>query len=358
MYFVITWKPDNIDTIDSWKLAMVLSKGYERILIGSDYDIGRVLTQKGKGNLFYDEMRPFGTFLIKFDDDHSEGKWRNALLHLKEAQKVTLAQKIGCILDSKSPVIQCEEQAQAILQEKYDTGDPICQYVAIRIWYGYWRIRECRDPYKVDTYFARMENIVRPFYREEIMLKEDRRVLPEDPIFRWPAVKASCDNRMMICNQRLKGADNYIVADDSLIPLKLYYTDSLIKWNLCIIQCKVCGKFFLGKSLHCKYCGETCRKAAQLMNRETRKGNKANKDIDQLCRNEYQYWYNRIRKAKGSTAWSEGELYDLESAFITFKDQKVLMRQKHKTQEISSQELVSWFLTQRDVIDAIMKKQY
>ena len=354
---MITWKPDNIYTIGSWKLAMVLSKGYERILIGSDYDIDRVLSKKAKGNLFYDETRTFGSFLTKFDDDRLVGKWRNAILYLKEAQGITFPQELASIFAFKSPVVQLEEKAQSILQEKFNTGDPICQYVAIRIWYGYWRIRECRDSYAKNAYFECVENLVRPFYREEIILKEDRRILPEDPIFRWPTVMKPCDNRLIICNQRLKGTDNYIVADDSLIPLKLYYTDSLIKWNLCIIQCKMCGKFFLGKSLHCKYCGESCRKAAQIMRQETRKNNGANKDIEQLCRNEYQYWYNKIRKAKASTAWTEGDLYDLESAFIKFKEQKVIMRQKHKSQRITSQELVKWFLSQRNVVDSIMDKR-
>lgn len=353
---MITWKPDNTYAIGSWKLAMVLSKGYERILIGSDYDIDRVLSRKENGNIFYDETRPFGTFLIKFDDDRLTGKWRNAMLCLKEAQRITFPQELASIFESKSPVVQLEEKAQAILQEKFDTGDPICQYVAIRIWYGYWNIRECRDQYKKDAYFTRIENLVRPFYREEIMLREDRRILPDDPIFRWPAVKESCDNRLMICNQRLKGTDNYIVADDSLIPLKLYYTDSLIKWNLCFIQCKICGKFFLGKSLHCKYCCDSCRMAAEIINREKRMGKEENRIIEKLCRNEYAYWDNRIRKAKKSTVWTEDELYDLDSAFIKFKDQKVMMRKKYKAEEITFQELYSWFLDQRDIIDAIMKQ--
>ena len=353
---MITWKPENVATVDTWMLAMVLSKGYERILIGTDYEIKEVLSKKKTVQLFYDKIRPFGTFLIEFDDDRLNGKWRNALLCLKEAQRVSTLEEVLHILDPKSPVVQLEEKAQVILQEKFNTGDPVCQYVAIRIWNGYWRIRESSDPYKKDAYFECMENLVRPFYREEIILKEDRRILPEDPIFRWPAVKEPCDNRMVICNERLKGTDNYILADDSLIPLKLYYTDSLTKWHLCIIQCKICGKFFLGKSLHCKYCGESCRKVAELINREKRMDKESNKIVEKLCRNEYAYWDNRIRKARRSTVWTEDELYDMESAFIKFKDQKVMMRKKYKAEEITFQELHSWFLAQRDIIDAIMKQ--
>ena len=353
---MIRWNPEISNTVDSWKLAMVLSKKQERILIGTNNDIKQVLSNKGNVKLFFDETRPFGTFLIKFEDDRSECDWRTALSHLKEAQEVTIQEKIFHSRDEDRLDVQMEKQAQTILQKKFDTGDPICQYVATRIWYSYWRIRACRNKERINDYFDRMQNLVRPFYRGEEIRAEDRRILPDDPIFRWPKVSEDSDEYMRIYGQRTEGADRYIVADDSLIPLKLYYTESLKKWSLCIIQCKICGKFFLGKSLHCKYCGESCRKAAQIIRQETRKNNKANKDIEQLCRNEYQYWYNRIRKAKASTVWTEDELYDLESAFIKFKEQKVIMRQKHKAQNITSQQLVDWFVAQRNVVDSIVDK--
>ena len=86
---MITWKPENVATVDTWMLAMVLSKGHERILIGTDYEIKEVLSKKKTVQLFYDKIRPFGTFLIEFDDDRLNGKWRNALLCLKEAQRVS-----------------------------------------------------------------------------------------------------------------------------------------------------------------------------------------------------------------------------------------------------------------------------
>lgn len=353
---MITWRPDNVDTVNSWKLAMVISKGYERILIGSNYEIKQMLSGKKNVSLFHDEVRQLGTFLIGFDDDRTAGKWRTALRYLEEAQEISISQKILHLMDKESPMVKLEEKAQEILQEKYDTGDPICKYVAIRIWYGYWRIRENRNKERNDIYFTCMENLLRPFYRGEVILSEDRKILPEDPLFRWPTVIEDCDERMTIYNQRLKGADRYIVVDDSLIPLKQYYTDSLATWKLCIIQCKMCGKHFIARSLHSRYCGESCIKAARIMRREKRMQYKPSKDVEQLCRNEYAYWYSRCRKAKASTAWTETDLYDLESAFIKFKEQKVLMRKKYRRGETSFQELISWFLVQRNVVDTIMDK--
>lgn len=353
---MIIWRPEISNSVDSWKIAMVLSKKQERILIGTNNDIKQALSNKADVELFYDETRAFGTFLIKFEDDRSECDWRTALSCLKEAKEVTVPEKIFHSIDKESLDVQLERKAQTILQKKFDTGDPICQYVATRIWYSYWRIHECRNKEIINDFFARMQNLVRPFYRGEEIKAEDRRILPDDPIFRWPKVSVDADEYMRIYGQRAEGVDRYIVADDSLIPLKLYYTESLKKWNLCIIQCKTCGRFFLGKSLHCKYCCESCRKSAEIINREKRMDNSTNKVIEKLCRNEYAYWDNRIRKAKAFTAWTEEELYDLESAFIKFREQKVIMRRKHKLQEITSQELIEWFLTQRDIVDAFMKK--
>ncbi len=353
---MIVWKPENVIEILQWKLAMVLSKGYERILIGSQYSIKQVLFGKTDGNLFYDANRPVGAFLIDFEDDRSGGKWKEALLCLKEAQGIDTFQKIIDVVHGERRMVTLEEKAQSILQEKYNTGDPICQFVAIRIWYTYWSVRECRNAHTLAEFFKRMENLVRPFYRCDEILYKSRRVLPDDPIFRWPEAFADCDERQMVYKQELQGTDSYIMVDDSLIPLKQYYTDSLEKWRMCIIRCKVCGTFFVTRSLKYHYCGTSCRKTAEILHREIRMNKKDTKDVEKICRNGYQYWYNRYKAAKDSTSWTEDELYDLNIAFDKFKDQKVLMRQKYKHGEITLQELNNWFISQRDVIDAIMAK--
>lgn len=353
---MIVWKPKNVIDVLQWQLAMVLSKGYERILIGSSYNIKQVLSGEKSGNLFYDANRPVGAFLIDFEDDRSNGKWKEALLYLKEAQGIDTLQKIIDAVHGERRMVTLEEKAQSILQEKYNTGDPVCQFVAIRIWYTYWSIRGCGNTDTLTTFFERMENLVRPFYRCDEIHYKSRRVLPDDPIFRWPEVFADCDERMMVYKQELKGTDSYIIADDSLIPLKQYYMDSLEKWRLCIIRCETCGSFFVTRSLKYHYCGASCRKAGDALKREVRMQNSDTKTVEKICRNGYQYWDNRCRKAKTSGSWTEDELYDLNIAFDKFKDQKVLMRQKYKHGEITLQELNNWFISQRDVIDTIMMK--
>ena len=351
---MITWRPENIIEVLQWKLAMVLSKGYERILIGSQYNIKQVLAGKKGGELFYDANRPVGAFLLDFEDDRSKGKWKEALLCLKEAQGISMYQKIIDLAHDERRMVTLEEKAQTILQDRYNTGDPICQYVAIRIWYGYWHVRTCKDRESFDNFFTRMENLIRPFYRCDEILYKRRRVLPDDPIFRWPAVFADCDERMMVYKQKLKGTDSYIIADDSLIPLKQYYTDSLEKWKLCIIRCDACGTFFVTRSLKYHYCGASCRNTGTILHREARMQNENTKEVEKICRNGYQYWYNRCKTAKDSNAWSEDELYDLNITFEKYRDQKVLMRQKYKHGEITLRELNHWFIDQRSVIDSIM----
>lgn len=112
---MLTWKPDNKDTIDSWKLAMVLSKGYERILIGSDYDINRVLSQKKKGKLFYDETRAWKSSHIRktvfrssscrhSDVPHPGDKMQRIsdLVQLPESASWSLAEKLFFSFSSSS----------------------------------------------------------------------------------------------------------------------------------------------------------------------------------------------------------------------------------------------------------------
>ena len=80
-----------------------------------------------------------------------------------------------------------------------------------------------------------------------------------------------------------------------------------------------------------------------------------NLDIEKLCRNEYAYWYNRFRRARDSEEWTEDEVYDLESAFMKFRDRKVEMRQKYKRNLMTFRELQDWFLRQRDIIDKMVE---
>lgn len=338
-----------------WKIAMVITKKEERLLIGSPYEIKRRLMGNDNSHVFCDVTRPAGTLLMTLDYDPM-GNWNTAISYLESAHEVlrkNLLERAQALLTDGPGVIACETEAQKVLGEKYATNDPICQYVAMRIWYGYWAVRESRLKEEFDFYFARMANLVRPFMREKRLLEETR-VLPDSEIFRWPVSMKDCDERKCLYNVKLNGAEEYIMVDDSLIPLKNHYVDSLQKWKRCIVQCRICGKYFMATSLHYELCSASCRAAAREETKVRRASNKTSQNVERLCRNEYQYWYNRLRKAKASIAWTEEQLERLEAAMGRFQTDKVKKRQEYKNGVINIKELTAWFLEQRTVVDEIM----
>lgn len=338
-----------------WKITMVITKKEERLLIGLPYEIKRRLMGNANALVFCDVTRPAGTLLMTLDYDPI-GTWNTAISYLESAHELlrkNLLERAQALLTDEPGVMECETEAQKVLREKYTTNDPICQYVAMRIWYGYWAVRESCLKEEFDFYFARMANLVRPFMREKRLLEETR-VLPDSEIFRWPVSMKDCDERKCLYNVKLNGAEEYIMVDDSLIPLKNHYVDSLQKWKRCIVQCRICGKYFMATSLHYELCSASCRAAAREETKVRRASNKTSQNVERLCRNEYQYWYNRLRKAKASIAWTEEQLERLEAAMGRFQTDKVKKRQEYKNGVINIKELTAWFLEQRTVVDEIM----
>lgn len=340
--------------IIGWKLAMVITKKEERILIGSPYEIKRRLNGLPGAQVFCDVIRSAGSLLMSLDYDPM-GEWNSALSYLDSAHelmKKSIPERALTMMNADPGVVEYETKTQMFLQEKYATNDPICQYVAMRIWYRYWDIRES-DREAFSFYFNRMANLIRPFMREKRLLEETR-VLPDSEIFRWPISMKDCDERKCLYNFKLNGVEEYIMIDDSLIPLKTHYVESLKTWKRCILQCRVCGRFFVADSMHYELCSASCRAVAKEESSARRASNKTSRYVESLCRNEYQYWYNRLRKAK--TSWPESQLEVLEAAMGRFQTEKVKKRQDYKRGEISIDELADWFLKQRKNVDEIMDR--
>ena len=83
---MIKWHPSKqeVQQVCEQKLAVVISKDYERILIGQTSDILAKLECPEYTAINYDETRPFGTFLL--NGEYDEVFWTEALLNLYEAQ--------------------------------------------------------------------------------------------------------------------------------------------------------------------------------------------------------------------------------------------------------------------------------
>lgn len=347
----------NIQSVLELRLVMVLNKKSERLLICSEDAAGKYLQGYNEENILCDVTRPLGTFLIHLerDEDH---KWRDALGNLMQAwqQRQAWVYKFaGVNPTEEESVHRLEAKAQEILKEKWECADPICKFIAMRIWYLYLEIQFNTKEAAFHYFVRSTQRMISPFIRDHNCPETGVRCLPDNEIFRWP-IELNSDNYTMSVHrgQRRNGVE-YIVADSSLVPLRLYYIDKLEQWGKNIIQCKCCKEYFIASTLRYQLCSQSCKKEMELRNRKARLANITTKEIDKLCNRENTYWYLRWKKAKGSDDWSEDALERFQSRRFHFQDEKRQKRQQYDMGKITFAELNDWFREQRDVVDEIMR---
>ena len=340
----------------SYKLALAVTKDYERIIIGSEDSIKQRLSGQQDADVFYDQTRPFGTFLFT-SDPNPKDNWCTAIACLIEAQRIL--HSINPIDHHlKEGVLYQEGKAQDILTEKFDSDDPVCQFVALRIWYGYWVFREKRPAEHCTVFLDSMFNLVRPFSHPFYCIEDRNIVSASNSIFRHPPEFKSADKEQHVL--QLTGTDNieYIIVDRSLIPLEKYYISQFNKWKKYLICCKVCGRYFFADSLKFELCSQDCRDQARENTLTQRKHNEEIASVDRICLNASAHWYNRLKRMKESPEWSSDDIQKYENEKNRFLKEKSKKRKAYKKGKITFGELQDWLLHQeveaQDALESLM----
>ena len=342
-----------LECVLSYKLALVVTKDSERILIGSESGIRRRLSGEHAADVMYDETRPFGTLLLK-SEPTPDVSWKSVLYDLREAQSVL--HSVNPIDHyAKENVLTYEQQAQDILTQKFDSEDPVSQFVALRIWYGYWFLREKRQADHCELFLEAMENLIRPFLYPCRCIDDRSRVTASNSIFRHPKEIASCDGEQTICHLAETTDVDYIIVDKSLIPLEKYYIAQFVRWPKYLICCKQCGQFFFANSLKYELCSQDCRDQARKKVLAHRKDDEETASIDRMCLNASAHWYNRLKKIKESNEWGEEAIQKYEAEKDRFLKEKRNKRKAYKSGEISFAELRDWLLHQEVVAQTVLE---
>ncbi len=343
---MIKWEPNKEARIRVWnyKLAMVVTKNAERVLIGTEVDIKRQLEGKEDANLVYDETRPFGTLLFSLDTD-PKGGWATAVYMLMEAQKLMHTPAVSRIA-SKSTAPDFEKIALDILSEKCDSEDPICQFVAMRIWYGYWIHRGKKSPYDCAQFLQSMQNLIRPFSSHHNYAEEMIHVTSNNSIFHHTKELEPCDRQLVLYHIQNEVDQDCVLVDESLIPLEKYYLSKFDKWKKYIVRCKICSRLFMADTLRYELCSDECRNQARLNNLALRKQDEDISEIDRICMNASAHWYNRLTKIKNSVEYSQEDIAQYSSKKEHFLKEKRKKRQAYKKGRISYTQLQNWLLQQ------------
>ena len=340
----------------SYKLALVVTNDYERIIIGSEDGIKQRLSGQQDADVFYDQTRPFGTFLFTTDPNPKDN-WCTAIGCLIKAQRIL--HSINPIDHRlKEGVLYQEGKAQDILTEKFDSDDPICQFIALRIWYGYWFFREKRPAEHCKVFLDSMFNLVRPFSHPFYCIEDRNIVSASNSIFRHPPEFSSSDKEQHLFH--LNGTDRteYIIVDRSLIPLEKYYIAQFNNWKKYLIKCKVCGRYFFANTLKFKLCSQDCRNQARENTLTQRKHNEEIASVDRICLNASAHWYNRLKRMKESPEWSSDDIQKYEAEKNRFLEEKRKKRKAYKKGKITFDELRDWLLYQdveaQDAFESLM----
>ena len=351
----ITWHPTKLDvkTVTQMRLALVVTKDYERILIGKPDDIRWSLDDREASEIVYDETRAFGAFLIELDYD-PKGLWNEAISNLMEATGIFSGPQLPRMLNKKSPR-PYEERAMEILKEKFDNGDSVSRYVAMRIWYGYWGIRGLEKKELNEAFFAFAQNIVRPFDLRPLPLEPRTSVTPDHHVFRLAKELSICDKESVLYTSLGKDRLECITVEASLLPLKKYYADQISKWKKYIMQCEHCGKIFMADNQHYKYCSDVCKQQVREINLAKRSEHETTAAVDKLCTTANAYWNNRRRKIRKSNEWSEEDVRKYEIAMEMFQAEKVEMRKNFKHGTITFGELKNWLAAQQRRADEALE---
>lgn len=342
----IVWKPSKSDREQVAKLCigMAVTKDYERVLIGTRDAIRNRLEGAETTDVVFDQIRPFGSFLLMLEYD-AERKWNEALTHLREARDVLDRSNIGRAMSKDDPKAY-EKEAMELLIDKYESDDLISRYVAMRMWYGYWLIRGTKDKDDLAVFEYEMDTLIRPFRVPSVLLEEGTDLTPEHPLFRYVEERGLSDRTSVVFNSLGKDRLECVIVDKSLLPIKKYYADRVMRWKKVVMKCKWCGQFFIANNRNCDYCSYECKGLARNQTLVERKTNKNTAEIDQLCGTANAYWANRRAKIRKSPEWTADEVRAFEIEMKKFQDEKVEMRKKHKKGEITLSELKNWLAEQ------------
>ena len=318
-------------------LTLDKQKMKERILIGTEEDVRLRLENHIDTELICDVTRPLGTLLMEFEHD-PDGAWnQHGLSPLRDALHTNRW---------KQPAL--EQTSANFLKEKFDTLDPLRQYVAFRIWNDYLLARKPTNREEACERFIRKMSRFTDAFIGNPPLKYDNEGRPlalnlSGRFFRNVPIE---DTRLELWYPDTKRTIECVAISRSLYPLVIYYLNRLRDWGLSFRKCKVCGRLFLANSLRYELCSEKCKKKQALQNKREFDERARENNYDLYYKNACQGWRNKINKVKKMDGFPPERLAEILSAFETFKKDALQRKNAVKKGTASINDFRSWLLQQ------------
>jgi hypothetical protein len=320
-------------------LALTLNrqKMTERVVIGRSTEVSLRL-ERDVGEVYFDETRPLGSFLIGLEAD-TDRQWNVNAAILRESY--------GKVFPLDTQRWKLAAPVGNFLTKKYESGEPSAMFAAIRTWEEY--LNCFNQNHGADILTERLAALYRPF-----AIYAENRPWEELALGAMTAALRDTDAEVALWYPVKKRPFEVVAAFSSLLPVIQYYLFKLNEWGYVFQQCKICGKDFVAKSRHYELCGDECRRVQALENKrefdERAKGDK----LEQLHENAYNYWYTRLRKLKKGNAADPERAAAVGAAFKVYRKEAVKRKADVKSGELSFSDFATWLAEQQNAVDALM----
>ena len=311
-------------------------KKKEHLVIGDFDNVNEFIRGRKNVEIIFDKIRPLGSFLL---DIITEPEYFSDIkANFCETSKEKYAENLR------------------VIEGLYEAENPVLKFIALSLWDEYSRILKAGKE-KDGAYPAleRLEDLTLPFrYNLINNVLNWQKHKPFNPLmdmpieyYRYPALN--------LVVPQAKGTMEYIASDFTLFPLIVHYLKTIYEKKKFFSYCKVCGELFLAPDSNKTFiCSDKCKAKQQKMNKKKYEDAHKGDSTEKLHKSEYQYWFNRLSKAKRKKNITA--ISDIEKAFANFKEVSKIKKKQVYNGLLSYEAYYGWCLEQRGVIDAIMMK--
>ena len=299
----------------------------ERILIGTETEIIKRLWNDPEAEVYYDEVHPIGALFMRKSSDETDWTDRG-FMPLWKALHTTRW---------KQP--ELEQNATDFCTKKYQSGDPLAIYAAIRLWDGYLRAREPRDRDRAAELFKLdLMGLISPLekYSHDALLNRSI----------TDTIRESGNEMKMDVWYPARTDVECVTAYRSFLPVIMYYHARLADWSFYFRTCKVCGRVFLAKSLKYTICSDKCRKIQGTQAKRDFDARAIENEYDHIYKNEAQRWVHYIHRMEKSDDCTPEHLAEIKAAYESFKKEAKARKKTVKDGDSTVAEFRDWTLQQ------------
>ena len=303
-------------------------QGTERIVIGERDNVRLFLYGQAAPVLFSAE-RPLRSFILDCFNPMA-GKMADLRVALCDA----LAKK-------KAPI---PGAAADFLLSLYKSDNLALKFLSVRIWNDFHQ--------RKSNFIDRIEDLTLPFrYNVENEITVWQSEHPRSPLLHFDYEFYKHPPGLLF-ERGKRGVAEYAVCGESLMPLLLYALKGLYDHHLYFQRCKVCGELLLARTANIQtLCSEECRRKMKSFSKQRYDERTKGERYEQEHKNNYDYWYNRLRKLRAAP---DERLLRAEAAFELFRAEAIERKKAVKQGELPEKEFCDWLFKQSRIIDEIV----